>query len=228
MKIIYNEFFIILLLIYKYNVSFLRIIIWLLWYLLINLIDINQRIIECINKFRADPKILAELLLTETKNISVTQKNGKEIYTYKNVYCISGKEELFVQVSNVLKNMDSQAPLMFSEELALEPENVKNRKPVDMQDKLALQKEKDADYRQRVKNLKEKLNQQFNKIEILSHTTNEEIEDSIIMQIISNFNLEKNSKIKRPFDMFFGEQYKFIGVQLSGNKKMTGNIIFAF
>lgn len=190
--------------------------------------DINHRIFECINRFRANPGSLADLLLEETKNISVTEKNGKEIYIYKNLYCISGKEELFIQVSNVLKTLEPLNPLEFTEELALEPENVKNRKPVDAQDKLALQKEKEADYKQRVKNLKEKVSRSFQKIEILSHTTNEEIEDSIIMQIISNFNADKNSKVKRPFDLIFGAQFKNIGVQLNGSKKMNGQIIFAF
>ena len=168
------------------------------------------------------------MLLEETKNISVSQKNGKEIYIYKNLYCINGKEELFIQVSNVLKTLDALEPLEFSEELALEPENVKNRKPVDAQDKLALQKEKEADYKQRVKNLKEKLGRSYQKIEILSHTSNQEIEDSIIMQIISNFNAEKNSKIKRPFDLIFGSLFKKIGVQLNGGKKLNGQIIFAY
>jgi len=166
--------------------------------------------------------------LEETKNISVTEKNGKEIYIYKNLYCISGKDELFIQVSNVLKTLDSLEPLEFSEELALEHENVKNRKPIDAQDKLALQKEKEADYKQRFKNLKEKVARTFQKIEILSHTTNEEIEDSIIMQIISNFNSDKSSKVKRPFDLIFGSQFKNIGVQLTGSKKINGQIIFAY
>ena len=119
-------------------------------------------------------------------------------------------------------------PLEFSEELALEHENVKNRKPIDAQDKLALQKEKEADYKQRFKNLKEKVARTFQKIEILSHTTNEEIEDSIIMQIISNFNSDKSSKVKRPFDLIFGSQFKNIGVQLTGSKKINGQIIFAY
>lgn len=171
---------------------------------------------------------MADLLLKETKNISVSEKNGKEIYIYKNLYCISGKEELFIQVSNVLKTLDALNPLEFSDELALEPDNVKNRKPVDAQDKLALQKEKEADYKQRVKNIKEKVGKTFQKIEILSHTTNEEIEDSIIMQIISNFNAVKNSKVKRPFDLIFGSEFKNIGVQLIGSKKMNGQIIFAY
>lgn len=166
--------------------------------------------------------------MEETKNISVTEKNGKEIYIYKNLYRISGKDELFIQVSNVLKTLDSLEPLEFSEELALECENVKNRKPIDDQDKIALQKEKEADYKQRVKNLKEKIARTFQKIEILSHTTNEEIEDSIIMQIISNFNSDKNSKVKRPFDLIFGSQFKNIGVQLTGSKKINGQIIFAY
>lgn len=128
----------------------------------------------------------------------------------------------------MLKTLDALEPLQFSEELALEPENIKNRKTLDAQDKLALQKEKEADYKQRVKNMKEKVGKAFQKIEILSHTTNEEIEDSIIMQIISNFNAEKNSKVKRPFDLIFGAQFKSVGVQLTGSKKRNGQIIFGF
>jgi len=175
-----------------------------------------------------NPNALADLLLDEIKNISVTEKNGKQIYIYKNNYCIGGNEELFIQVSNVLKTLDPLDPLDFSEELILEPENVRNRKPVDEQDKLALQKEKEADYKLRFKNLKEKLNKKYQKIEILSHTTNEDVRDSIIMQIISNFNVSKGSKVKRPFDIIFGSQFKNIGVQLNGNKKMNGYIIFAY
>jgi len=171
---------------------------------------------------------LADLLLEETKNISVTEKNGKEIFIYKNLYCINGKEELFIQVSNVLKTLDPLEPLEFSDEMALEPENVKNRKTVDAQDRLALQKEKEADYKQRVRNMKAKLGRTFQKIEILSHTTNDEVEDSIVMQIISNFNAEKYSKVKKPFDLIFGSQFKNIGVQLIGGKKMNGQIIFGY
>ena len=166
--------------------------------------------------------------MEETKNISVTVKNGKEIFIYKNLYCIAGKEELFIQVSNVLKTLDPLDALEFSDELILEPENVKNRKPANDQDKLALLKEKDVDYKFRVKNLKEKLSRKFQKFEFLTHTTNEDIEDSIIMQIISNFNVEKNSKVKRPFDIIFGEHFKCVGVNMSGTKKMTGTIIFAY
>lgn len=165
--------------------------------------------------------------MQEMKNISLTKKNGREIYIYKNLYCISGSEELFIQVANVLKTLDSLEPLEFSDELVLEPENVTNRKPLNEQDKLALQKEREADTKKRFKNLKDKLKGRFSNIEILSHTTNEEIEDAIIMQIVSNFNADKNSRAKRPFDIIFGQQFKYIGVQLSGNKKMNGHIIFA-
>jgi hypothetical protein len=175
-----------------------------------------------------NPNGLADLLLSEIKNISYIEKNGKQMYLYKNLYCISGNEELFIQVSNVLKTLDSLEPLEFSEELILEPENVRNRKPINEQDKLALQKEKEADYKLRFRNLKEKINKKYQKIEILTHTTNEEIRDSVIMQIITNFNVGKNSKVKRPFDMIFGSQFKKIGVQLSGSKKMNGYIIFAY
>jgi len=168
------------------------------------------------------------LLLQEINNISLTKKNGKEIYIYKNLYCISGSEELFIQVSNVLKTLDPLEPFQFSEELVLEPENDTNRKPLNEQDKLILQKEKDAETKKRFKNLKEKLKSKFKNIEILSHTTNQDIEDSIIMQIVSNFNADKNSRAKRPFDIIFGEQFKFVGMQLTGKKKMNGHIIFAY
>jgi len=162
------------------------------------------------------------------KNISVSNKNGKEVFIFKNLYCISGKDELFMQVSNELKNFKPLAPLQFAEELVLEPENVKPRKTTNDQDKKEYSKEKEMDLKLRVKNLKDKLHEKYQKIEVLAHTTNEDIEDSIIMQIISNFNVEKNnSKIKRPFDIIFNEKFTNIGVQLKGNKKMNGNIIFA-
>jgi len=173
--------------------------------------------------------LLADLILQEIENITVTIRDGKEIYTYKGIYCISGKEELFIQVSNVLKTLDSLDPLELSEELALEPENVKNRKTTTPQEKLALQKEKDADYRQRSKNLKDKLNKKYKKIEIITHTTNENIEDSIIMQILSNFNADRNSKVKRPFDLIFSPNFKYIGIQMIPNNKgkFNGQIILA-
>ena len=165
--------------------------------------------------------------MEEMKNITLSKKNGKEVYIYKNLYCISGSEELFIQVANVLKTLSPLEPLEFCEELVLEPENVTNRKPVSQEDKLALQKERDADTKKRFRNLKEKFKGKYSNIEILSHATNEEIEDAIVMQIVSNFNAGKNTKAKRPFDIILGEQYKYVGVQLSGNKKMNGYIIFA-
>ncbi len=161
------------------------------------------------------------------KNITLTKKNGKEIYIYKNLYCISGSEELFIQVANVLKTLDPLEPLNFTEELVLEPENVSDRKPLNEHDKLSLQKERDADTKKRFKNLKEKFKGKYSNVEILSHTTNKEIEDAIIMQIVSNFNAEKNSRSKRPFDIIFGQKFKHVGVQLTGNKKMNGHLIFA-
>lgn len=166
--------------------------------------------------------------MEEMKNITLSKKNGREIYIYKKTYSISGSEELFIQVANVLKTLDPLEPLEFSEELVLEPENFTNRKPLNEEDKVALQKERDADTRKRYKNLKEKFKGKYSNIEILSHATNEEIEDAIIMQIVSNFNAGKNTKAKRPLDIIFGQQYRYLGVQLSGEKKMNGHLIFAY
>ena len=189
--------------------------------------DANKDILECINHFRSNPNHVADLLIEESKNIQVTIKNGKEVVIYKDNYCISGKEELFMKVSNFLRNFSPLEPLELSDELILEPEIVRKTKPSNDEEKAALQKEKEANYKFRLKNLRERLSGKLRKIEALTHTTNENVVDSIIIQIISNFNIEKTSKAKRPFDMIFSSEFKYIGVSLIGNKKMTGNIIFA-
>lgn len=178
-----------------------------------------------------DPYSLADKLLEEMKNITVTIRNGKEIYTYKGIYCIAGKEELFIQVSNTLKTLNPMEPLEYSSDLILDPENPNIKKIIKGltdQEKSAIHKQKEADYKERLKSLKEKLSRKYQKIEALTHTTNENYEDSIIMQILSNFNIEKNPKAKRPFDIIFGEQFKYVGLSMTGNKKLTGNIIFAY
>lgn len=130
----------------------------------------------------------------------------------------------------MLRALTPLQPLEFSAELVLEPEDptLIITKDLSEQEKMAINKKKEASYKLRLKNLKEKISRNFEKIEALTHTTNENIEDSILMQILSNFNNEKiNSKVKRPFDIIFGETFRFVGVSMAGKKKLTGNIIFA-
>ena len=113
--------------------------------------DANKDILECINHFRSNPNHVADLLIEESKNIQVTIKNGKEVVIYKDNYCISGKEELFMKVSNFLRNFSPLEPLELSDELILEPEIVRKTKPSNDEEKAALQKEKEANYKFRLK-----------------------------------------------------------------------------
>lgn len=87
-------------------------------------------------------------------------------------------------------------------------------------------KNNDDEIKLRYKKLKENNSHIYKRFEILNHAMNKEITDSIIMQIVSNFSTQ-SGKVKRPFDLIFSKDLKYIGISLIGTKKFTGNIIFA-
>lgn len=180
------------------------------------------------NKYRADPSSLGDYLMDEIKNISVTIKNNKEIPIYKGTYTLSGKDELFIQVSNSLKTLDPLPPLKYSEDLYLLPAETKLNKNATPEEKQRALKEKQSEDKANFKKIKSLLAVKFPKIKIFRHNMmNNDVEDSIVMQILTNFNGE-NKTNERFFDYIFNEQINNIGVSLSGKKaKKEGFIILA-
>lgn len=182
------------------------------------------------NKYRSDPSALGDYLINEIKNISVTTKNNKEIPIYKGTYTLSGKDELFIQVSNSLKQLDPLPPMKFAEELYLLPaeSNLKNGKNATAEEKAKALKEKQMEDKANFKKIKNSLADKFPKIKIFRHNMmNNDVEDSIVMQILTNFNME-NKTNERFFDYIFNEQINHIGVSLTGKKaKKEGFIILA-
>jgi hypothetical protein len=181
------------------------------------------------NKYRADPSSLGDYLMNEIKNITLTNKNNKEIPIYKGTYTLSVKDELFIQVSNSLKTLDPLPPLKFVEELYLLPadSNLKNKNAT-AEEKAKAQKEKQIEDKANFKKLKSSFGEKFPKIKIFRHNMmNNDVEDSIVMQILTNFNGE-NKTNERFFDFIFNENINYIGVSLAGKKaKKEGFIILA-
>jgi len=157
----------------------------------------------------------------------VNLKDGKEIVLYKGLYCLNGKDELFLKVSDKLREYNQLEPFEYRTNLEIEVKPLVFMKNTTPEDKRKMQKENDADIKAKYKKIKEMNDGIYKRYEILSHTMNENIIDSIIMQIVSNFNEERNPKIKRPFDIIFDKDLKYIGISLNGKKKLSGNIIFA-
>jgi hypothetical protein len=181
------------------------------------------------NKYRNDPSLLGDYLINEIKNINITNKNNKEIPIYKGTYTLSGKDELFIQVSNSLKTLDPLPPLKFVEELYLLPAESKlKNKNATAEEKAKAQKEKQVEDKANFKKLKSSLGEKFQKIKIFRHNMmNNDVEDSIVMQILTNFNGE-NKTNERFFDYIFNENIEYIGVSLAGKKaKKEGFIILA-
>lgn len=155
-------------------------------------------------------------------------KNDKEIYIYKNAYSLSGKDDLFIQVSNTLKTLDPLSPLEFSEDLYILPAVRNLAKDAKPEEKAKALKEKQIEDKANFKKIKISLADKFPKIKIFRHNMiNSDIEDSIIMQILTNFNFE-NKTNERFFDYIFNNEIKSIGVSLLGKKaKKEGFIILA-
>lgn len=167
------------------------------------------------------------MLISEIKNISVNITNGKELILYKGIYCINGKDELFLKVSDALRSLIPMDPLAYKKDLEIEIKQIPSTKGLSNEEKKKIQRENDEDIKNKYKILKETHKNLYKKFEILPHTMNENIIDSIIMQIVSNFNENKTVKVKRPFDIIFNKDFKYIGLSLIGKKKMSGSIIFA-
>lgn len=167
------------------------------------------------------------MLVSEIKNISVNIVNGKEVNLYKGLYYINGKDELFLRVSDQLRALMPMEALEYRKTLEMEINPKVPAKGASNDEKKRIQKENDDDIKAKYKKLKELNGSIYKKYEILSHTMNENIFDSIIMQIVSNFGEDRNPKIKRPFDIIFNKDLKYIGISLVGKKKLSGNIIFA-
>ena len=167
------------------------------------------------------------MLISEIKNITVSIISGKEVILYKGIYCINGKDELFLKVSDQLRLLNPMDPLEYRKDLEIEIKPQIPLKGATNEEKKRIQKENEDDIRIKYKKLKEENSGKYQKYEILTHTMNENIFDSIIMQIVSNFNEEKNPKIRKPFDIIFNKDLKYIGVSLVGKKKLSGNLIFA-
>ncbi len=192
-----------------------------------NLEDIYEEIVRLVNEFRSNPDKLADVLISEIKNISVKITNEKELILYKGVYCITGKDELFLKVGDSLRTLKSMGPLEYRKELELEIKESTKIKGLSNEEKKQLQKENEGDIKNKYKKLKEIHENNYKKFEILPHAMNENIIDSLIMQIVSNFDENNNVKVKRPFDIIFNREFKYIGLSLIGKKKMSGVVIFA-
>lgn len=173
-----------------------------------------------------NPEKLADLLIEEIKNISTNNVNGKEVILYKGLYCLSGKEELFREVSDTLRNLSPLYPFEYRKNLEIEIKQASIIKTLSEQEKKKIIKENEEDIKNKYKQLKLINASEYKRFEILTHTMNENILDSIIMQIVSNFKEQKSTKSKRPFDIIFNKELKFVGISLTGKKKYTGCIIF--
>lgn len=167
------------------------------------------------------------MLVSEIKNISVNIVNGKEVNLYKGLYYINGKEELFLKVSDQLRALAPMGGLEYRKTLEIEIDPKVPAKGANNEEKKKIQKENEDDIKAKYKKLKELNGSIYKKYEILPHTMNENIIDSIIMQIVSNFDDNRNPKIKRPFDIIFNRDLEYIGISLVGKKKLSGSIIFA-
>jgi hypothetical protein len=147
---------------------------------------------------------------------------------YKGTYTLSGKDELFIQVSNSLKILHPLLPLEFSDELHLLPAEIKLNPNASQEEKTKALKDKQLEDKANFKQIKNSLSKKFPKIKIFRHNlVNSEIEDSIVMQILTNFNFE-NKTTERFFDFIFSPEIKNVGVSLVGKKaKKEGFIILA-
>ena len=101
----------------------------------------------------------------------------------------------------------------------------KNASP---EEKAKAMKEKQNEDKANFKKIKNSLGMKYPKIKIFRHNmVNNDVEDSIVMQILTNFNFE-NKTNERFFDFIFGSDVKFVGVSLNGKKaKKEGFIILA-
>lgn len=167
-------------------------------------------------------------MYNEIKNISVITKNNKEICIYKGIYSLSGRDELFIQVSNTLKTLDPFIPLEFSEDLYIQPTEKYKKKNASEEEKAKALTEKQIEDKANFKKIKLSLADKFPKIKIFRHNMiNNDAEDSIVMQILTNFNYE-NKSCERFFDYIFNNEIKTIGVSLCVKKaKKEGFIILA-
>lgn len=80
----------------------------------------------------------------------------------------------------------------------------------------------------RYRNLREKYNGLFKEFFVFPFISTEYIEDGLILQLLSTFKAA-NRNNKRPIDIIFNENVKYIGVNLQKrNKQLNGYLIFAY
>ena len=115
-------------------------------------------------------------------------------------------------------------PLQFSEDLIFNINNLNQIHALTVEEKFGIEKNNEL----KINYFKEKLSNKYKNVEVLNHEINENIQDSIIMQIFYNFNSQNKKINKRPFDIIFSNELKYIGIcMLGGFNNLKGNLVFA-
>ncbi len=175
---------------------------------------------------------MVEKLLEEKENIIEKAGSNKSKYTYKDKFIIPGGKDLFIEVSNFIKNKTKLNPLNHSDNLILPEENpniiLENSSPEVMKKYKTL---KEQDDKKRFRTLREDNSKKnlFKNYFIFCFICCESIEDALVAQLLCNF--KDNSKSnKRPIDIIFSDNVNSIGINLidRGNDKFEGYLIFAY
>lgn len=110
----------------------------------------------------------------------------------------------------------------------MEPENLNIPLGKTKEERELYSKIKEENDKLRFKNLRDKYNDKFSEFLIFSFLSADSIEDAFIVQFLCNFRSSKG-KNKRPVDIIFNENVKYIGVNVNETKKkLKGYLIFAY
>jgi len=170
--------------------------------------DFPQRMLELINKIRANPSSYSQVILDSINNIVINQNNEetkpKIIYKNKVKVALSKGQQAFQEAAEILKNMKPLPPLEFKEDICIPlPENGEELK--------------DNNYLQKQANIiKEK-----NNINVFFKDLIKLPEVSALLMIVDDS--EKHPGKKR--EAVLNEEFKYIGIS---NKFVDGKFLAYF
>jgi len=186
--------------------------------------------LNLINFLRKNPQKLAEKLLIEKDQILLKTVGDKTKVIYKDKFYLPGGKDLFEEVAEYVMSKSKLEALKESKDLIMRPEdpNIIQINTTE-EAKKQYKKEKEIDDKLRYKFLREENHKKglFKEYFIFSFISGDSIEDALITQFLSNFRGHKG-KNKRPIDIVFNPNVKFIGINLTEKKdKLNGFLIFA-
>ena len=167
-----------------------------------------EKMLELINRIRANPSSYSEIILSSINNIIINQDNDetkpKIIYKSKVKVALSKGEQAFHEAAEILKNMKPMPPLELKEEICVPlPENEE-----ELRDNNYLKK--------KVKIIREK-----NNIDVYFKDLIKLPEVSALLMVVDDS--EKNPGKKR--NALLNEEFKYIGIS---NKFFEGKFLAYF